>query len=411
MSVTARKRGNRWEYRFEGASINGKRKQISKCGFRTKKDAILAGSKAYAEYNRAGLIFEPSEISVSDYLDYWFKNDVMINKKYNTQIIYGGLIRNYYKPALGNYRLSAISPSILIDWLNSLKDKELANSTLKLLRTTLSVALNYAVEPLQYISSNPMKLVRVPKFGKKKKERILITEEQFCKMLKRFPFGHKYYIPLLFGWNLGLRVSEIVGITWDDINFENCTVFINKQMIGKNDSHLGYSNKLKSSVYLESLKTESSIRIIKFGSTLKEALIKEKKRQEQFEDFYKEYYTITTINENSQLKEVMIKDFDQKNNRIRMVCIDENGTFITPASIMYLIRIIKNELKIPITSHSFRHTHATKLLDNGAQIKAVQMRLGHKSLSTTYDNYIHNTSKMENDAINIFESINEKINY
>ena len=84
MSVTARKRGNRWEYRFEGASINGKRKQISKCGFRTKKDAILAGSKAYAEYNRAGLIFEPSEISVSDYLDYWFKNDVMINKKYNT---------------------------------------------------------------------------------------------------------------------------------------------------------------------------------------------------------------------------------------------------------------------------------------------------------------------------------------
>ena len=59
-----------WEYRFEGAKIDGKRKHITKAGFRTKKEAEIAGTKALAEYNNAGLSFEPSEVSVSDYLDY-----------------------------------------------------------------------------------------------------------------------------------------------------------------------------------------------------------------------------------------------------------------------------------------------------------------------------------------------------
>lgn len=61
-----------WEYRFEAAKIDGKRKHISKAGFKTKKEAEVAGTKALAEYNNAGLTFEPSEMSYSDYLDYWF---------------------------------------------------------------------------------------------------------------------------------------------------------------------------------------------------------------------------------------------------------------------------------------------------------------------------------------------------
>lgn len=67
-----------WEYRFEAAKVDGKRKHISKSGFRTKKEALEAGTKALAEYNNAGLHFEPSEISVSDYLDYYFDQYVGI---------------------------------------------------------------------------------------------------------------------------------------------------------------------------------------------------------------------------------------------------------------------------------------------------------------------------------------------
>ena len=70
--INTRKRGDKWEYRFEAARIDGKRKQISKGGFKTKKEALEAGTKALASYNNSGLKFEPTDISVSDYLDYWF---------------------------------------------------------------------------------------------------------------------------------------------------------------------------------------------------------------------------------------------------------------------------------------------------------------------------------------------------
>lgn len=407
--VTARKRGEKWEYRFEGASVTGKRKQISKSGFRTKKEAMLAGAKAYGEYNRAGMIFEPNTMSVSDYLDHWFENEVMINRKYNTQVAYKQFIRNYFKPAFGHYRLASLSPAILTEWLNSLRAKELSANTLKHLRTTLSVALDYAVEPLQYISSNPMKLVRTPKFGKKQKERVLLDEEQFSRILQRFPCGNRYHIPFLLGWNLGLRISEVFGLTWDDIDFEKCIVSVTKQMIEKNCSYIGYSNQSKRSVYLETLKTDSSVREIKFGSTLKEALIQEKIRQESFEKSYGQYYTAIIMDDHLQLMEIQVKDLHKKDNRVRMICIDENGTLTTVNSMKYPIKIIQTDLKIHIDFHSFRHTHATKLLDNGAEIKAVQTRLGHKNLSTTYDTYIHKTTKMEDKAVDIFESINEKI--
>lgn len=70
-----------WEYRFEAAKIDGKRKHISKAGFKTKKEAEVAGTKALAEYNNAGLTFELSEMSYSDYLDYWFDNYVRKREK------------------------------------------------------------------------------------------------------------------------------------------------------------------------------------------------------------------------------------------------------------------------------------------------------------------------------------------
>ena len=82
--INVRKRGQKWQYQFEAAKIEGKRKQITKSGFNTKKEALDAGVKALAEYNNSGLHFEPSEISMSDYLDYWLENYVELNLRTNT---------------------------------------------------------------------------------------------------------------------------------------------------------------------------------------------------------------------------------------------------------------------------------------------------------------------------------------
>ena len=69
--INTRKRGEKWEYYFEIARSDGKRKRISKGGFPTKTAAVKAGSEAYNEYNNVGQKFAPSEISVVDYLNYW----------------------------------------------------------------------------------------------------------------------------------------------------------------------------------------------------------------------------------------------------------------------------------------------------------------------------------------------------
>ena len=72
--LRTRKRGSTWQYSFEAAPVNGKRKSIIKGGFRTKADAIVAGTQAMSEYNCSGQTFSPAEVSIADYLDYWIDN-------------------------------------------------------------------------------------------------------------------------------------------------------------------------------------------------------------------------------------------------------------------------------------------------------------------------------------------------
>lgn len=111
--VNTRKRGSKWEYRFETAKINGKRQQKSKGGFKTKKEALEAGTKALNEYNNTGLVFDPSDMSLADYMDLWFEEYGRLNYKYNTLINYRGQIEHHIKPQLGAYKLSTLTPATI----------------------------------------------------------------------------------------------------------------------------------------------------------------------------------------------------------------------------------------------------------------------------------------------------------
>ncbi len=108
-----------WEYRFETAPVDGKRRQKTKSGFRTQQEAYDAGNAAYAQYNASGRIFEPKDMSVADYLDYWLEHAVKANigqgYAYNTWLDYERKIRIHLKPAFGRYRLSALSNSLSSD--------------------------------------------------------------------------------------------------------------------------------------------------------------------------------------------------------------------------------------------------------------------------------------------------------
>lgn len=108
MKILTRKRGTSWEYRFESAKVDGKRKYISKSGFRTQKEALAAGTQALAQYQNGGLTYSPSEISVADYMQMWVEKYVDVNLRHKTKLGYVGIINNHINPSLGYYKLNAL---------------------------------------------------------------------------------------------------------------------------------------------------------------------------------------------------------------------------------------------------------------------------------------------------------------
>lgn len=408
-----------WEYRFEAAKVEGKRKHISKSGFRTKKDALEAGTKALAEYNSSGLHFEPTEISVSDYLDYWFDQYCKTNLKYNTQLGYLSIIENHLKPRLGSYKLKALNSSILQDYANDLKLNGYSKSHVVGILSTLSGALDYAIKPLCYIQQNPMRLVKFPKIDREPKQRIILTMEEWETIIGKFQPPSRYYIPLMIGFHTGLRISEAFALTWDDIDLEKNELSVNKQVVKRNfgvevrrTMKVKGKKEQRSSWYFQSTKTKSSVRTVKFGETLAEALKAEKARQAKNELMYGAFYNIhvlkTEIDEKgNKMQRIMPlqKCIETTYPRARLVCIAENGEYTSTDSFKYAARIIHHDLKLAFDYHSLRHTHATLLIEHGANIKNVQKRLGHEKIETTLQTYVHDTEKMTEQSVDIFESI------
>lgn len=391
--LNTRKRNNKWEYRFEGARIGGKRNQITKGGFRTKKDALDAGTKALAEYNNAGFSFVPSEISFSDYLDYWMKEYCKLNLKDTTCGNYEKKIKLHIKPALGIYKLKALTPAVLQSFINEKFNAGYSRNSMAVLKGVLSGCMSYAVEPLGFIQSNPMLLVKLPspraqaEIPTRKKNKLIVSKEQIQEIIKTFPEGHYYYIPLMFAYRCGLRLGEAFALTWDDIDFDNKTLDVNKQI------------QMKDGYWTFSDPKYNSFRVIKLDSTMLNELSNLKTNRIQSKEEYMEFY-----------KQLYVNDSDQLNfktgTHVQMVCSREDGSYIQPRAMQHCSRVIHYKLGYTdYDYHSLRHTHATMLLEAGANIKVIQMRLGHKNIDITLQIYTHVTEKMENDTINILESI------
>lgn len=393
--LRTRKRGTKWEWSFEGAKVEGKRKPISKGGYRTKADALAAGTQAKAEYDNAGRTFTPSDISFSDYLDYWYKNYVCVEGKPNTQSAYSDIIRIHIKPYLGHYRLSSIAPDILQTHINKLHAKGLAKNYLKNICAVLSGSLKYAVYPAKYIKENPMTYVSMPRCTSKKSDtdRRIISADEFKTITERFPEGNRYHTLFMICYYTGCRISECTGLTWDRIDLNEGTITIDRILV-KNQKHW----------ILGTPKTNSSNRTIKIGSTLIEFLKRHRKWQIENRIRYGQYYSDYYIKDDSSIYQLdHTVDFKSTDDTLSFICTHENGTLINPDLARYASRIVNYDLGIQFNFHSLRHTHATILIENGADIKDVQLRLGHAQIRTTMDTYVHNTDIMQNKSVDIFE--------
>lgn len=421
--VNVRNRGSKdkpkWEYRFEAAKVDGKRKHISKGGFPTKAAALEAGNAALAEYNRAGQHFEPSEISVSDYFDFWIKNFCEVNLADSTTQGYSLIAKKHIVPKLGHYRLKSIDTITLQEFINETYvvngfSKQYMKTILKVIRQ----AFSYAKKSAKLIQENPAEDTFLPNIDVSEEEMIVLTSEEVSTILDRFKKTPYQYYALLTSYYTGLRISEVYGLTWDDIDFENKTLTVNKiakkfdYNSSKDKNYRGIKGKAQTKWYLGACKTKSSYRTLQIGDTLLNALADYKEMQEENEKVYDEYYIrIYGKEEYSQNRRKVTRLIQMDNSagaevpleRIRMIFVKENGAFTGNDSMKYPSKVINGILGIRFNFHALRHTHATMLIEQGLPIKTVSKRLGHANTQITWDTYVKVTEKMETEAVETFE--------
>jgi len=394
-----------WEYRFECASIGGRRKSISKAGYRTRREAEAAGSIARAEYEGAGTLIRENEISVADYLALWLEQACKMNSKYRTWEHYNDIIYRYIVPALGKYRLASLSPLIIQEFVNSFAATKLSasyvTSILGLLRTTL----DYAVFPLQYIKGNPCEHVRVPRVIKSKPThtRNIITQDEFNQIMEMYPRESQWHIPLLLGWYNGMRRNEVFGLLWEDIDFEQKTISITRQyeLSTKDEVSECYTVRLSKPKY-------ESARTVSVGDNFIEELKFERERQEKLLTENSDVY-ITLLIDETKLVQVKKEGFGEFGafgefgTVVHPICINKQGKILFNKSVEAVCMNISRAIGKHISFHCFRHSNSTYLYEAGAPLKAIQTRLGHKNAKTTYGTYTHTTQVMNETATMLLE--------
>ena len=324
-----------------------KRKKKEKGGFRTKKEAGQALTAAMNEYNNAGTVFEPTEITVADYLNQWFDLYCKTNLKYNTQVGYLRIIQGHLIPKFGVYRLKAITPAVLQEYAVELKMNGNSKSHLVGILSVFSAALNYAVEPMHYLQSNPMQYVKFPKVERKPRERIVLTLDEWCKIRDRFQ-NTRYYIPLMIGFYTGLRISETFGLTWDDIDFNSNLLTINKT---------SYSAKVdgKTQIIVDKPKTKKSNRVIPLPNQL-----------------------------------VKLLKIIKKESNSKYVITTRNSGIVGNRSYQRTFKFILKKVNVPYRNfHSLRHTFATNAIELGMDVKTLAEILGHTNAMITLNRYSH----------------------
>ena len=393
ITISTRKRGQVWEYRFDTASVQGQRKQNSRGGFRTKKEAEQAGMAALREYEAGGLSLQPLSISFADFLDYWMNNYCRVNLKDTTCEGYAKKIKNHIKPALGKYSLHSINTLLLQEFINSHFNAGYSRNSLSVVKGILSGAFSYAVSSAGFLSLNPMATVRLPNkraqpdTRTRKKIRNVITASQWNSLMQRFPLGHSCHLPLMLGYHLGLRLGEAFALAWSDIDFDRQTITISRQIQWAQEAGCWCFSDPKYDSFRTLTVDPSLIRLLKA----------EYERQQKGKGYYADRYQQMCVNEEMQL--------GTEGSPVWLVNTREDGSYIQPRVTQHLCYVAHTQLNMPhFDFHTLRHTHATMLLEAGVNPIDIQERLSHAKLTMTW-RYAHNTATIRNQTTDILASL------
>lgn len=363
---TIRKRSDgRWEARYSMGFDPKTGKQIQRSVYgATQKEVREKLTKVTAEIDE-GIYTDPCSMKLSTWLDIWLK-EYTGNLKSSTYSIYESHVRVHLKPKLGQIQLSKLAPHMVQHLYNELMNEEgLSAKTVKNIHGALHRAMEQA-RRLGYIRTNPLDAVIVPRVEKVQIETLADKEMlRFLGVIKGQPDELIYFVTVF----TGLRQGEVLGLTWDCVDFETNSLLINKQ----------HTQLRKTKEYVFASLKNDKIRTLTVADEVMDALRRQKKKQEAWAEQAGSAWS----------------------NPDDLVFTNELGRYVSNKTLYNRFkRLMRANGFDDLRFHSLRHTFAVNSLRAGDDIKTVQENLGHSTASFTLSTYAHSTPGMKKESAN-----------
>ena len=359
---------------------NGKRKEKH---FLTLPEA--RNWLADMQYEDKHDVYNPSsEMTVDAWFEFWITN-LIADLSPNTRRNYRERYEYNIQPVIGTMRLCDVKPMHCKIVLNRM-DATYAGSTIRQTYIAMGTMFRAAVMN-DMITKHPMDGVRYTKPVRAANDiKFLTVEEQeiFLEAAKR-SHNYRQYVLLL---ETGLRTSELIGLTWDAIDWKKRTLTVNKTLEYRHKEGYWRAGPPK---------TATSYRTIPLTNRAYDVL------KECYDDRHtrKESETLSQILEyidrrTGQTGYLLMRDLVFINYRTGEPA--KNSSYDT-----HLYKLC-DEAKIKrFCMHALRHTYATRAIESGMQPKVLQKLLGHASIKTTMDRYVHVTDTSLTNAVKQFE--------
>lgn len=377
--LSQRKDGN---YSARYTDEKGKRREKY---FKTYKEARdWLADRRYAE--RHNEVDARTDMTVDEWFTFWIDN-VVSDLSYNTLRNYRERYRQNIQPVIGDILLKDLKPMHTKKVLTAMSDAY-SGSTIRQTYITMGTMLK-AAKMNGMIDKHPMDGVRYNKPVKAVDDiRCLTVEEQrkFIAVARRSHNYNQYALIL----ETGLRTGELVGLTWDAIDFEKRTLTVNKSLEYRHSTGAWKAGPPK---------TETSYRTIPLTDKAYEILMDEKgmapyRKRDMSVLSQKLPYIDRRTGKNKVLSM----------NDLVFINFRTGGPSKNSSYDTHLYKLCDEAQIKRISMHSLRHTYATRAVEGGMQPKVLQKLLGHASIKTTMDRYVHVTDDSLVQAVREFQN-------